>query len=526
MKNPKKKLTIHWSIGQVLGSIKGEKIMASNRDQTLVDKFSRVVKYFVFAVVVLVLAVSTQKLNAYADPTPDKWNEWFCIRNEICKVGDFDGDGKDDIVTFVHGDPIAGDRSNYVWVALSTGASFESKGPWHGWFCMKNEICEVGDFNGDGKDDIIAFVRDTQSGTKRGDVWVSLSTGTGFETSHLWHGWFCIGKEICKVGDFNGDGKDDILTIVGKRESYVSLSTGSSFLKSAPWDIRVDCIGESTACEIQVGDVIGEDGKDDIVAFYGTVTVHKSLFPELGFEHYWGGSTSSSSFCDIKGSICKLGNFTDDSRGLGFIEFRHGNDGSNRVQVKPFSTLDTMLWHTNFCKQNQVCDVGDFNGDGRDDLIVFERGNVTWEQRYGLGGNVIVALSQNTLPASGQIINNETPNAPTPKPDLVPNIYLIGGDFVCVSVINQGNATSVAGTQVKVVFSGGIGVTAEEVTKEGGNLAPGEGADYGCFYDKPRYYPDPGINQISVSVITLSSESNKSNNSKTCTVSFGFWTCN
>ncbi|EOD70078.1 aqualysin 1, partial [Amycolatopsis vancoresmycina DSM 44592] len=62
------------------------------------------------------------------------WHEYFGIADEIPATGDFDGDGKDDIATFVRG--TAGD----VYVSLSTGAKFGASSPWHGNFAFTSEV--------------------------------------------------------------------------------------------------------------------------------------------------------------------------------------------------------------------------------------------------------------------------------------------------------------------------------------------------------------------------------------------------
>ncbi|NHD19281.1 MULTISPECIES: FG-GAP repeat protein, partial [unclassified Actinopolyspora] len=67
-----------------------------------------------------------------------------------------------------------------------------------------------------------------------GDVYVSLSTGSKFtEDNQKWHDYFGLDDERPAVGDFNGDGKDDIVTFVTGTEGqvYVSLSTGDSFVE-------------------------------------------------------------------------------------------------------------------------------------------------------------------------------------------------------------------------------------------------------------------------------------------------------
>ena len=139
---------------------------------------------------------------------------------EIPTVGDFNGDGKDDIVTFTRGN----DRAD-VLVALSNGWSFGAAQLWNDWFAPGGEVPTVGDFNGDGKDDIITFTRGDS-----GDVFVGLSTGTGFAVSK-WHDYFAIGGEIPAVGDFNGDGKDDIATFTrgDRADVLIALSNGASF---------------------------------------------------------------------------------------------------------------------------------------------------------------------------------------------------------------------------------------------------------------------------------------------------------
>ncbi|MBD0418217.1 VCBS repeat-containing protein, partial [Streptomyces sp. TRM S81-3] len=89
-----------------------------------------------------------------------------------------------------------------------------------------------GDFNGDGKDDVVTFTRNPEA-----DVYVALSSGDVFGPAAVWHDHFAPGGEVPAVGDVNGDGKDDIVTFTHDADAkvYVALSTGSGFGPAAVW---------------------------------------------------------------------------------------------------------------------------------------------------------------------------------------------------------------------------------------------------------------------------------------------------
>ncbi|WP_179957628.1 FG-GAP-like repeat-containing protein [Exilibacterium tricleocarpae] len=254
------------------------------------------------------------------------------------KVGDFNGDGMDDL---------ASAQSGLMHMKLATGTGFTSA-TWpvaNAWGAAANTW--VGDFNGDGLSDIAS--------ANRGNVYMKLSTGNGF-TSQTWTVPNVWGDtRNIWVGDFNGDGRSDIATYNGSTV-YVHLSTGTGFTTQnwgggglwggAGWNF--------------VGDFNG-DGMMDIASRYYEKTYVRlstgtgftydrwTLFSNWGSEAYtWVGDFNGDGLSDIASA----------NGGQVFIQISNGRTFLNEAWPVPNNWGDGSGWTW----------AADFNGDGMTDI--------------------------------------------------------------------------------------------------------------------------------------------------------------
>src|SRR5690242_8856882 len=88
-----------------------------------------------------------------------EWSAHMCLAGEFCAVGDVNGDGRADAIAFTQGGNPNGGPPGSVFVALSTGKKFAAATEWAPHMCLAGEHCAIADVNGDGLADAIAFTQ-------------------------------------------------------------------------------------------------------------------------------------------------------------------------------------------------------------------------------------------------------------------------------------------------------------------------------------------------------------------------------
>ncbi len=255
----------------------------------------------------------------------------------VTHTGDFNGDGKADIL--LRND----DGSVALWLmngtTLISGAGL--LGPNSGW-----SVTHVADFNGDGKADILFSHTDG-----RVAMWLmngsTLVSGAGLLEAAS--GW-----SVTHTGDFNGDGKADILfrhadgRIAMWLMNGLTLTSGAGLLEATSgWSVT------------HTGDFNG-DGKSDILFRHTDGRVAMWLMNELTF------TSGAGLLADPNWSVSHVGDFNGD--GKTDILWRNTNGSVTAWLMNGLSLVNGVgLFGAD--PNWRVTHIGDYNGDGKADIV-------------------------------------------------------------------------------------------------------------------------------------------------------------
>jgi hypothetical protein len=260
-----------------------------------------------------------------------------------------------------------------------------------------------GDFDGDKKTDSLFYYG------SNGDWFMGLSDGTNL----TWHkagntstlGDMIDGKHAFYSGDFNGDGKTDVL-IYGNADG--SFRLGSSDGVNITFSLMNNASGFGDLLDgtrrTFTGDFTG-DGKTDVL-FYYNGDGKWWLGASTGSGLSWNNPYTNTGFGNLLDGNHSfyIGDFTGD--GKADVVFYNNGDGhwwlgvSDGTNIAFHQASDTSSSFGNMLDPSRHLTTGDFNGDGKLDMVFYNSDGYVW---IGLSDGTYINWHQVTPHLAGNL---------------------------------------------------------------------------------------------------------------------------
>ncbi|KAJ8041164.1 hypothetical protein HOLleu_11902 [Holothuria leucospilota] len=291
-------------------------------------------------------------------------NLGFCTGDSKLFLGDFNGDGKTDLLCHRP-------RDGYKWIAFYkvngefTGTSWEKGMRW----CNDSRAeIHIGDFNGDGRSDLLCH--NTGTGYKQVALANSngdFSDGTSWQMSLAWcyHG----GSEL-HIGDFNGDGRDDMLCHDDAGYKWIAYARSTGSFSRNNWQTRLGWCNQIRS-QLFVGDFNG-DSKSDLLCHNCTGYKWIAYANSAGNFHDGTGWEQSMGWCWRPGEELYIGDFNGD--GKDDLMCHDSETGYKWVALANYQNNfnNGTSWEAGlaWCHHSSAeLHVGDFNGDRKSDML-------------------------------------------------------------------------------------------------------------------------------------------------------------
>ena len=223
----------------------------------------------------------------------------YAITNGQWEVGDFDHDGRTDLVHLVPNERLGGARppaSVNVWRSNGDGTfRVTSFTPWPDYVIPNGEWL-TGDFDGDGRADLLHIVNNADYA----NVWLSLGTGQFNVVQYRpWSGYVMTGNGPWRAGAFDRDGRTDVVHLLRNDDADIASVSVNRYATTALSPARVDSILADATAVLMARDTptdvtckLGFVRKGNLAAF-NTLTVPSTGFPPTTVTVPFDGTINS-----------------------------------------------------------------------------------------------------------------------------------------------------------------------------------------------------------------------------------------
>ena len=271
----------------------------------------------------------------------------------ITRFGDLNGDGRDDVL-------VRHTSGRWYYYAMngrnpirgtSGGARLNSDSSWR--------LAGIGDFNGDGRDDVL--VRHTSGRwyyyamNGRNPI-RAASGGARLNSDSSWR--------LAGIGDLNGDGRDDVLVRHTSGRWYYYAMNGRNPIRAASGRARLN--SDSSWRLAGIGDLNG-DGRDDVLVRHTSGRWY--YYAMNGRNPIRAASGRARLNSDSSWRLAGIGDLNGDGRDDVLVRHTSGRwyyyamNGRNPIRAASGGA------RLNSDSSWRLAGIGDLNGDGRDDVL-------------------------------------------------------------------------------------------------------------------------------------------------------------